>query len=461
MIPPDASPGKTILPFAAPLYFANDPVANEYEAFFALLNFEGVPERDEAHPWPGNPPHPQRAYAKALLVRINEELKYATRLRNFLVKHPALVLCLGFRPVIDPTKPFGFDVERTVPSARHFRRKLQTFENSHLQSILAGTVTDLENEIPDLGESVAMDVKHIYAWVKENNPRQYVKERFNPERQPSGDPDCKLGVKESHNQGHSNAPEQETGSSDSSKKTEEKEYLWGYGSGVAVARHKIHGEFVLSEYTQTFNRHDITYYFPLIGSARARLRQPMRRFSADAAYDAWYVYEDIHNNGGKAYIAFNDHGFGYPLFGPNGHPLCPDGREMVGSYQYFDQTRGYHAQVERCPLLFGTPAPEETCRIQHPQFAKGVGCVKYRNLELGARLRVELDRQSEEYDTAYDDRTAPERINSQAKELGIEPPKLRRMSSVRNHNTLVYIVINARGLARVRAAKARATQEPP
>jgi hypothetical protein len=87
--------------------------------------------------------------------------------------------------------------------------------------------------------------------------------------------------------------------------------------------------------------------------------------------------------------------------------------------------------------------------------------VKYRNLELGARLRVELDRQSEEYDTAYDDRTAAERINSQAKELGIERPKLRRMSSVRNHNSLIYIVTNARALARVRAAKAQATQEPP
>jgi len=462
MTPPDALPGKTTLSFAEPAYFADDPVANEYETFFASLHFEGVPEREEKHPWPGNPPHPQRAYAKALLVRINEGLKYATHLRNFLVKHPALVLRLGFRPVIDSTastQPFGFNVKRTVPSARHLRRKLQTFDNSQLQSILGGTVTDLEDEIPDLAESVAMDVKHIYAWVKENNPRQYVKERFNPERQPSGDPDCQLGVKESHNQGHSTVPGQETESS--GQKTAEKEYLWGYGSGVAVARHKIYGEFVLAEHTQTFNRHDSTYYYPLIGSARTRLQQPIRRFSADAAYDAWYVYEDIHQNGGKAYIPFNDHGFAYPLFGPHGQPLCPDGREMVGSYRYFDQTRGYHAQVERCPLLFGTPTPGETCGVQHPQFAKGVGCVKYRNLELGAHLRVELDRQSEEYDTAYDDRTAAERINSQAKELGIERPKLRRMSGIGNHNTLIYIVINARALARVRAAKARATQEPP
>ena len=114
-------------------------------------------------------------------------------------------------------------MKRTIPSARHLRRKLQTFDNSQLQSILGGTVTDLEDEIPDLAESVAMDVKHIYAWVKENNPRQYVKERFNPERQPSGDPDCQLGVKESHNQGHSTVPGQETESS--GQKTAEKEYL--------------------------------------------------------------------------------------------------------------------------------------------------------------------------------------------------------------------------------------------
>ncbi len=45
-------------------------------------------------------------------------------------------------------------------------------------------------------------------------------------------------------------------------------------------------------------------------------------------------------------------------------------------------------------------------------FAKGVGGVKYRNPELGARLRVELDHQSEEYDTVYDDRTVVGRSQS-------------------------------------------------
>jgi hypothetical protein len=94
---------------------------------------------------------------------------------------------------------------------------------------------------------------------------------------------------------------------------------------------------------------------------------------------------------------------------------------MIGQYQYYDATRGYHAAVNKCPVL-GSGVSTETCRIQLPQFVKGVGCVKYRNLERGAQLRVQLDRQSEEYDLAYDDRTAAERINSQAKGLGIERP---------------------------------------
>ncbi len=72
---------------------------------------------------------------------------------------------------------------------------------------------------------MAFDVKHIYAcWAKENNLRQYVKERYNPEQQPTGDPDCKLGVKKSTNQ------EQADGST-----KEVKEYLWGYGSGTPAA----------------------------------------------------------------------------------------------------------------------------------------------------------------------------------------------------------------------------------
>lgn len=80
------------------LLMAYDPVVSEYRAFFELLDWSQVPERDESQPWPGSPPHPQRAYVKALLVKICEEFEYISDLRKFLVKHPLLILELGFRP---------------------------------------------------------------------------------------------------------------------------------------------------------------------------------------------------------------------------------------------------------------------------------------------------------------------------------------------------------------------------
>lgn len=69
-----------------------------------------------------------------------------------------------------------------------------------LTDLLARTVQALQQEIPGLGETVAFDVKHIYVWVRENNPRIYTTGRYDVTLHPKGDPDCRLGVKKSSNQ---------------------------------------------------------------------------------------------------------------------------------------------------------------------------------------------------------------------------------------------------------------------
>lgn len=418
-----------------------DPVVSEYRAFFNLLDWSRVPERDESKPWPGSPPHPQRAYVKALLVKICEGFEYITELRRFLVKHPLLVLELGFRPVCDPGQPFGFDVEQTVPCDRWLRHKQQTLDNDILHGLLKSTVRDLLVEIPNLGETVSTDVKHIYAWVKENNPKAYVTHRYDPVRQPTGDPDCRLGVKRRSNQEKSDGQEEER-----------KEYVWGYGTGIVAATDPRYGDVVLAELTQTFNESDVTYFKPLDQRVVEALTFHPTNLAADAAYDAWYVYQPFAERGGLAAIPLNPRGHPVPRLGPKGIHFCPRDIEMVPSYEY-DHTEGYRAQLLRCPLLFPHPTGQ-TC--DHEQFAKGIGCVKHINIELGGRMRVALDRTSEPYKAIYKQRTASERINSQATALGIERPKVRNISSVRNLNTLIYIVINVRALRRVRAVNARA-----
>jgi len=332
-----------------------DPIVQRYRARFALLDWSAIdPPRK---PGPGNPGHPKSAYMKAALVRIHEHLLTTPRWRAYLLDHPLLVLELGFRPHVDIRQPYGFDVAKTVPSVRHLNHILRTLDPRLLADLFAQTVQALHQEIPGLGEVVAFDVKHIYANVKENNPRQYVPERYNKDRQPKGDPDCKLGVKRSTNK------EQPDGST-----KEEKEYLWGYGSGIATAIIPDYGQVVFADLTQPFNENDITYFVPLYIQTVATLGFFPTHITADAAFDAWYTYQTCAFRGGIAAIALNQHGHPECRRASDGVPLCPKGLRMYPTYQ-FSHTYGYRAQRFRCPLLFPqatgeTRLPRTVCQGQ-------------------------------------------------------------------------------------------------
>ena len=126
-----------------------------------MLDWSQVAERDETKPWPGTRPHPEKAYIKALLVKKREKFEYVTELRAYLVKHPLLVLEIGFIPVPDPHQAYGFDVEQTVPCDRWLRHKQQTMSNDILQALFKKTVEALQAEIPGLGQTVVADVKHL------------------------------------------------------------------------------------------------------------------------------------------------------------------------------------------------------------------------------------------------------------------------------------------------------------
>ena len=106
-----------------------------------------------------------------------------------------------------------------------------------------------------------------------------------------------------------------------------------------------------------------------------------------------------------------------------------------------------------CPLVF-PETTAEVCPIQHKKWAKG--CVTTLATSVGARIRHQLDRDSASYKEIYKQRSATERINAQAVELGIERPKLRNGQAVANQNTLIYVLINLRALHRVREKKLRA-----
>ena len=105
-----------------------------------------------------------------------------------------------------------------------------------------------------------------------------------------------------------------------------------------------------------------------------------------------------------------------------------------------------------CPLRY-PQLKDDPCPIDHKNWAKE-GCITTLPLSPGVRVRHELDRTSALYKEVYRQRSATERINSLAFELGIERPKQRNRRAIVNQNTLIYVLINLRALHRVRAHKA-------
>jgi len=392
-------------------------------------------------------------------------------LRRYLLDHPALVWLLGFTLVPDPSSPFGFDVAASVPTRRQFNRVLRDLSNDALQFLLDSTVVSIRAALPPelqatFGDVVAGDTKAILAWVKQNNPKQFIKEgRLDKTRQPKGDPDCKLGIKNRRN----TSPEDDIDTPPPTPTTEAKpasqlqvgvDILWGYASGVAVTKVGDWGEVVLAERTRPFNESDISYFTPLMEVTERRLGKRPTYGAWDTAYDAFYVYEYFHQAGGFAAVPRNVGRRGSDRrFSEEGLPLCAAGLAMPLKSTYLHRSdlveheRGKHV----CPLLYPS-ASGESCPIADAHFAKG-GCTTTIAMSIGARIRHQLDRQSEAYTLVFNQRTATERINALAKELGIERPKLRNQRSITNQNTLTYVLLNLRLLQRVQQRRSPQAKE--
>jgi hypothetical protein len=441
-----------------PRYVQQDPVAKRYWHFLSPLAWEHFPERDLSRNW-GQPTVPMGAFAAAALLKLELGLRSWSLLRTFLVDHPALVWLLGFsqQPQFHPG---AFDPEACLPTARHFTRLLRKTPNTRLQFLLDETVrllqTELSTQTSNFGHAISLDTKHILAWVQENNPKAYVKEGYVKTQQPKGDLDCRLGCKRRHNRILTPPTPQTNPVSASTISVGE--FYWGYASGVVATKVPQWGEFVLAELTQPFNCPDVSYFFPLLTDTERRLGFRPLFGAFDAAFDSFYVYAHFHRVGEPWETAFA----AVPLtkrgprwtFDPAGLPLCRAGLAMPLKSTFICGTRMIEHERGRyaCPLRYPHPIAD-VCPIDDQHWSKG-GCIVTLPTSIGARLRHQIDRESALYKTVYRQRTATERINSQAKALGIERPYLRNQQAITNQNTLIYVLINLRAVHRIRRRKA-------
>ena len=134
------------------------------------------------------------------------------------------------------------------------------------------------------------------------------------------------------------------------------------------------------------------------------------------------------------------------LFDDAGKPLCDAGLPMFLKGTFMNRTSLIEHPRQRwwCPLLFPVPTAV-SCPVAHRKWANG-GCKTTIAASVGARLRYQLDRDSDMYKELYKQRTAVERIFGLALDLGIERPKLRSKAAIANQNTLIYVLLNLRRL---------------
>ncbi len=446
-----------------PTFVRQSHAAMRYLRLLGPLDWGRFPERDLETDW-GTPAVPFAAFAAAYLIKLDQQLPYVSRLRRYLIDHPELVWILGFPLVPSSDYPWGFDADASLPTRRHFTRLLRNMPNVVSQYLLDETVrllqSELRLEVKDFGQAVSLDTKHILAWVRENNHKDYVQDRYDKTKQPAGDPDCRLGCKRRRNQrASSEDPPPTPNDNPVPARISIGEYHWGYASGVVATKVPGWGEFVLAELTLPFDQPDVAYFSPLMEETERRLGFQPQYGAFDAAYDAFYVYAHFHRQNqpieaGFAAVPLSKRGGKRRQFDSNGLPLCEAGLVMPLKYTYTcKRTRVEHERGRYyCPLVY----PERTgdvCPIDHKNWPKG--CITTMATSVGARIRYQLDRDSALYKEVYKQRTATERINAQATMLGIERPKLRNRQAITNQNTLIYVLINLRALQRVRAEKKR------
>ena len=255
----------------------------------------------------------------------------------------------------------GFNIIEPLPSYWTYGRFLKKVDNIELKEIMAAQVKKLyEMGIMD-ASFIGLDSTPVAANTKQNNPKSFTKDKFNPEKQPKADPDCALGVHSAFNQHNERRYE----------------FYWGYKSHVLVDC--ISG-LPLFELTTSANTTDASVVPGILRSANAVL--PLREcpFLGDKGYDVKTVYNLVKNSyEGDAVIPLNKCGTKNPEKLSVGNPICEAGLAMSKDGKTTDG-RGGIRQKYCCPFR---QSKTGVCPCNHKNWNNGKknrGCTKYKTI---------------------------------------------------------------------------------
>lgn len=311
----------------------------------------------------------------------------------------------------------GFNIMAPLPSYWTYDRFLKKLNNGDLKEIMAGLVRQLYALGVVDASFIGLDSTPVMANTKQNNPKSFARNKFQPENHPKADPDCALGVHSASNQ-----------------HTERRyEFYWGYKNHILVDC--ISG-LPLYELTTPANVSDASVVEGVLQAADAVL--PLREctFLGDKGYDAKAVYNLVKDTyKGEPIIPLNKRNAKNPRKLPVGNPICEAGLAMHKDGKTTDA--GRTRQKFCCPFR---QSKTGCCPCNHKNWNNGKknrGCTKYQTIPDDYRLSI--DRDCFRFKRLYALRTECERYNSRFKSTGQERLWVRNASSAANLNTLAHI----------------------
>lgn len=321
----------------------------------------------------------------------------------------------------------GFDITNPLPSYWTFDRFIRNFDNAILKEIMQTQVLKL-SELGIIDTSfIGLDSTPCKANTKQNNPKSFAKNKFNPDNQPRADKDCKLGVHTASNQHNE----------------KNYEFYWGYKNHSLCDC--ITG-LPIYETTTTAEVADSSVALDVLAKTDSFLSIKECSFLGDKGYDVKAIYNTIKNDYcGECYIPLNKRNTKNPDKLPVGNPICEAGIAMhkCGKTQSEGRTR----QKFCCPYK---NSKVNFCPCNHKNWnndKKNRGCTKY--ITIPDDYRLSIDRESKDFKSVYALRTECERYNSRFKSTGQERLWVKNVDSVKNLNTTAHISLLAVALATV------------
>lgn len=387
--------------------FTSQPKAAFYDTLFLHLDLSALKQQTKKG---GRTGYPTEAMLCSFVVMKCEGFGYITDLADYLENNRLIAYYCGF----DNTNP--------LPSYWTYERFLKKLDHTFAEQIMQAQVKKLY-EMGVLDTSfIGLDSTPVLANTKQNNPKSFVKNKFDPKNHPKADPDCTLGVHTASNQHNER----------------NFEFYWGYKNHVLVDC--ITG-LPVAELTTTAEVADSTVALDILKKTNEYLSVEECTFIADKAYDVKAIYNTVHDvYHGDCVIPLNKRNTKNPATTPCGVPICEAGLVMHKDGKCYDNRRT--RQKYCCP--YKRTSHLHDCPCNHKCFHKGskpTGCTKYVTLPDDYRLSIQRD--SISFKSIYALRTECERYNSRFKDTSQERLWVRNKKSAENLNTIAHIAMLA------------------